>query len=139
MFIVPTKFHEITLEIKWGCLGACSLTAMDFQITLILWGNKMDSRNLFSFLEGRPCKGWIEAVALYGTLALLASACPPPYCLDPSLVAAHLTCQSLSFSVLEWTSKCVEYRVDVEVCEKQAAFHIPEMAPKTFLELGRLE
>lgn len=112
---------------------------MDFQITLILWGNKMDSRNLFSFLEGRPCKGWIEAVALYGTLALLASACPPPYCLDPSLVAAHLTCQSLSFSVLEWTSKCVEYRVDVEVCEKRAAFHIPEMAPKTFLELGRLE
>lgn len=99
----------------------------------------MDSHSHFPFLECRPCKGCIEAVTLYGTVALLGSTCPPPYYLDPSLVAAYLTCQSLSFSVLEWTSKCMEYRADEEVCEKRAAFHIPGMAPRTFLELGRLE
>lgn len=75
---------------------------------------------------------------MYGTLALVGSAYPPPYYLDPSLVAAHLTCQSLSSSVLEWTSKCVEYRADAEVCEKWAAFHIPGKAPKTFFGIRTL-
>lgn len=100
IFIVSTTFQETTLEIKLGCLGACALPTADFPIPLILWGNKMDSRSLVPFLEGRPCKGCMEAVTLYSTVALLGSTCPPPYYLDPSLVAAYLTCQIIILQCL---------------------------------------